>query len=934
LLFLSALLFGVAGYAQPAMNGQTGLINMPDGRIGEDGTWRIGLSQADPYRALWTSVSILPFLEVSGRYTQVINTTGFTGKYAESYGDYKDKAADVKVLFLAESDLLPAIAGGIQDIQGTGLFKSQYIAVSKKIGDFDLSLGYGVERIDGVFGGVRYRAPAIPGLALVAEWDAINYASDIRAEETGVYNRKHGASYGLEYQWGWLGLQASYQQGNVGINGYVTIPLGDKEFVPKFDEPEPYTRLTKRPSLDEWKSDQRHLARLVDALHRQDFKSVGVHIDGKRLELSLTNVRISHMSRAVGRAARTALLLSPKEINEISITYSVADLAVATYTFIDLNRLRGYFSGTVSRKELASSVLIRSAGPGELHSRDAVNQALAAFEVETAKLNLLYNDGGDSIALQYEDKDLNRFRINPRMSLYINDPSGAFRYDIFLRGTMERHIADQVFFRGAIDATIVEDVSEVDNPSNSQLPHVRSDIAEYKKGSKVKINRLLLNKYYQPSERVYARASAGIYEEMYDGIGGQVLYLPQRGNWATDLTVDALWQRDYDGGLGLLDYSTVTAFAGLHYRLPLGMKATVRAGRFLARDNGARVEFKRRFESGFELGMWYTVTDGNDIMPPGSPGNPYHDKGIFLAMPLNSMLTKDTQSVANMSISPWTRDVGQMVESPGDLYQTLEKSLVLDYREQDGLHSFGDVDDDYQYNLPSLGTSRSDQPYLARFGNDVGYLGESIGSAGSVGPIAIGVGATLLSSALDEPVDDYVKVRQDKGVVKALDKSASVIPLLAAVGSGVMMFDQTDSRLAGTALASVQAGLFSAAVGYGAKYAVGRSRPTDEMGASDFEPMSSSNGNSSFPSLHSAVAWAALTPYAKEYDMPWLYGVAALTNLGRVAGRQHWVSDTVAGAFLGYAMGSVMWESGRRQAKDGVRFALLPDGVEMNLRFW
>src|SRR5690606_19724777 len=113
-----------------------------------------------------------------------------------------------------------------------------------------------------------------------------------------------------------------------------------------------------------------------------------------------------------------------------------------------------------------------------------------------------------------------------------------------------------------------------------------------------------------------------------------------------------------------------------HYRLPYyGLTATVRAGRFLAKDNGVRVEMKRRFRSGFEMGAWYTVTDGKDITSPGSPDKPYQDKGIYGSIPLNAMLTRDTQAAGGFSLAPWTRDVGQMVQSPGDLYSIVERPL-------------------------------------------------------------------------------------------------------------------------------------------------------------------------------------------------------------------------------------------------------------------
>ena len=38
--------------------------------------------------------------------------------------------------------------------------------------------------------------------------------------------------------------------------------------------------------------------------------------------------------------------------------------------------------------------------------------------------------------------------------------------------------------------------------------------------------------------------------------------------------------------------------------------------RALAGDEGVRVEFKRRFASGWETGVWYTVTNGDDITSP------------------------------------------------------------------------------------------------------------------------------------------------------------------------------------------------------------------------------------------------------------------------------------------------------------------------------
>ena len=112
-------------------------------------------------------------------------------------------------------------------------------------------------------------------------------------------------------------------------------------------------------------------------------------------------------------------------------------------------------------------------------------------------------------------------------------------------------------------------------------------------------------------------------------------------------------------------------------------------------------------------------------------------------------------------------------------------------------------------------------------------------------------------------------------------------------------------------------------------YAVGRSRPENELGNRAFKPFSNTPGYDSFPSGHTIITWAVATPFAEHYDAPWLYGVAAITNLARIGSRQHWVSDTVAGSLLGYGIGKVFWESSRSPKKGEPRVLIHPSGVNL-----
>ena len=121
--------------------------------------------------------------------------------------DFKDKAFDTKLLLLREAKWWPDVTIGKQDVFGTELFSSDYAVVTKRLGNNDYTLGYGTERIDGLFGGVRYRPAWARKLAFVAEYDANDYQNDFGAAESGADTRDGGWTYGVEYRKGWLGVQ-------------------------------------------------------------------------------------------------------------------------------------------------------------------------------------------------------------------------------------------------------------------------------------------------------------------------------------------------------------------------------------------------------------------------------------------------------------------------------------------------------------------------------------------------------------------------------------------------------------------------------------------------------------------------------------------------------------------------------------------------------
>ena len=141
----------------------------------------------------------------------------------------------------------------------------------------------------------------------------------------------------------------------MGVNAYLSIPLQQREFLAQIDEPAPYTSITPRPRLEQWNSDAEHQRRMIQALLRHDFKNMRIATESDRLIVVLTNARISEMSRAVGRAARTIVALAPSETREIRITYTLNDIPFSTYEFVDVQRVQRYFNGLIGRAELATT---------------------------------------------------------------------------------------------------------------------------------------------------------------------------------------------------------------------------------------------------------------------------------------------------------------------------------------------------------------------------------------------------------------------------------------------------------------------------------------------------------------------------------------------------------------------------------------------------
>lgn len=152
--------------------------------------------------------------------------------------------------------------------------------------------------------------------------------------------------------------------------------------------------------------------------------------------------------------------------------------------------------------------------------------------------------------------------------------------------------------------------------------------------------------------------------------------------------------------------------------------------------------------------------------------------------------------------------------------------------------------------------------------------------------------------------------------------------VLPVIGAGLLVGQLTGDRaVTRVALRAGGAVAIAGGITTAVKFTIGRGRPRGDGDADLFRPLS---GWSSFPSGHTAVAFAVATAIAEETRDPWLdaalYGAATLTALARLNDDRHWTSDVFVGALVGHL--SARWLS-RRQG--GLR--IRPTGMTMSLEF-
>lgn len=911
--------------------GEIGLLQTPTARMAPSGDVRLHMSHVLPYTRGTVMFQRMEWLETGFRYSDVANVPYGPADLSGNQS-YKDKSLDLKLRLWEETATLPQVALGLRDFGGTGLFSGEYLVANKRWGNWDASLGLGWGYLGArgnlknplsflgedyktrptadvgnggvtttnamfhgpiaLFGGVQWHAPSDPWVFKL-ELDGNDYRHEPQGNNQVV---KSPFNFGAVYRYSPnIDLSFGLERGNSLMLGFTLHGSLNELHSPKLLDPVLPPVLSTAP------------AQLAPAGWQ------GTAQDIERFT-GWTVRSITHQHNSSTVLAQTDGAVYLQDRIDRAVTILQRDAPASSTRFVLQLQERGL---PMSRIEVDRAEWVLQ------HTQViAPSQRLPAQQVAPGqKVPLAALPAEDGQAQAWSGKAPGfTMQWGPSYNQILGGPDSFLLYQLGLQSKIEHRFSDSTWLTGAFDLRAIDNYDKFRFDAPSELPRVRTYQREYVTSSRLTMPLLQLTHVEDLGNGHYVSAYGGMIESMFGGVGAEWLYHAWQSRLSYGVDINHVRQRDFRQNLAFRDYGVNTGHATVYWDTGWkDLQLKLSAGRYLAGDVGATVDIKRVFKNGVAAGAWATKTD----VSAAQFGEGSFDKGLYVTIPFDVLLPKSTGGSGNLVWSPLTRDGGAR----------LERSVTLNEltRQRDYRALF------WRSAAPQGARSAEDTSYVLRepgatifsnLGDTTATLGRQIGAIPASTWLWAG-GAILASSLLDRPADNWAKNHQS-GKADSLGTATNALPAVLALGTGlVYLSGQGASSTAETAL---KAAGYSYAANLATRYVVGRARPIDEMGHASFNGFNSTATQSGFPSNHVALTFALVTPFAQDGNRPWLYGLAAASAYGRVQKRDHWVSDTVAGAFMGYAIGS--WLGEQKQGKNGgMRLTVMPQAVKATWAF-
>lgn len=646
--------------------------------------------------------------QVTPRLTTVLRYARVDGiNDHNNLGYIRDRSFDLRFNVVDQDGWRPAIAIGLQDFLGTGVYSGEYIVATRDITPAiraSVGLGWGVlagrprvidsrdlggtvSASEWFSGGARPFASVSwqvnDQLSLIAEYSNDRYETRYSGGTTRDIdfepNRLNfGASYrvGRNYELGLysIGGETLAAQFTVALNPRAAAFPSGLEKAPAPVRPRPNPAADREAWSAEWAQDptaQPAIQKaLGDALAKEGQILESMALTATRAEVRIRNTRYLQQSQAIGRTARLMTRALPATVETLVITSSADGLPTSSLTVrrSDVERLENTEVGQIAQAIDLSDAVPRPAG-------------------------LVPTEG---VFPRF------RWRVGPYFDLGIFDPAEPLRYEVGAEARASYELLPGLVASGAIRQrafgnmsqrgpgipredeicaeigrcgrgehfTPEEYLSNPDFESYRGIPRVRSDARMYSGNTSPVIPELTLAWFAKPSQDVYSRVTVGLLERAYGGVSAEVLWKPVNSQLAFGAEVNRVRKRDFDGLFDFRDYEVTTGHVSAYYELRQGFTAQLDVGQYLAGDVGATVRLTREFENGWRIGAYATKTD----ISAEDFGEGSFDKGISLSIPVSWAAGTPTRERAGSTIRSLSRDGGARLEVRDRLYDKVRDS--------------------------------------------------------------------------------------------------------------------------------------------------------------------------------------------------------------------------------------------------------------------
>jgi hypothetical protein len=200
----------------------------------------------------------------------------------------------------------------------------------------------------------------------------------------------------------------------------------------------------------------------------------------------------------------------------------------------------------------------------------------------------------------------NRLNLIPSIDLTqtLGGPDGFVLYQISATERMTWKFANDMRLSGAARYRLIDNYENFKYTGPSLLPRVRTYAREFLTTSRLTMPTLNLGKTKRIAEDWYASAYGGYLEEMYGGLGGEVMFRQPRSAWAFAVDWNSVRQRDFHQNFSMREYRANTGHVTAFWETPMqGVQVAVSAGQYLAGDKGVTLMTSKVFDNGSTMGV-------------------------------------------------------------------------------------------------------------------------------------------------------------------------------------------------------------------------------------------------------------------------------------------------------------------------------------------